>query len=110
MDSAWDQDMPIHVSPITAWEIAMLMAKRRLRSTLPAERWFARLMATPGFRSVDLSADILMASWSLPGKLNSDPADRIIAATARANGLTVMTRDRQLLAYAREGYLRAVAC
>jgi PIN domain nuclease of toxin-antitoxin system len=46
----------------------------------------------------------------LPGAPPRDPADRIIAATAREHGYTVMTRDATLLAYAREGYLSAVEC
>jgi len=52
----------------------------------------------------------LMESSLLPGTLHSDPADRIIAATAREYGFTVMTRDRGLLAYANEGHMSAVEC
>ncbi len=110
MDHAWDENIPIYVSPITAWEIGMLAARQRLRSVLPADRWFRKLMETPGFRSADLSPEILIASWMLPGTLNRDPADRIIAATAREHGFRVMTRDRLLLNYAQSGYLSAVAC
>ena len=47
---------------------------------------------------------------SLPGRLHSDPADRIITATARLNGLNVVTRDRQILDYAAQGYLSALPC
>jgi len=57
-----------------------------------------------------LSAEILLDSSFLPGAPPRDPADRIIAATAREHGYTVMTRDATLLAYAREGYLSAVEC
>jgi PIN domain nuclease of toxin-antitoxin system len=46
----------------------------------------------------------------LPGALPADPADRIIAATAREYGFAVMTRDRALLAYADQGSLSAVTC
>jgi PIN domain nuclease of toxin-antitoxin system len=51
-----------------------------------------------------------MESSFLPGSIHNDPADRIIAATAREYGFTVMTRDRALLAYAAEGHLSALAC
>jgi PIN domain nuclease of toxin-antitoxin system len=110
MDHAFDAGIPTYVSPITAWEIAMLIAKRRFRSVLPANRWFHKLMQTPGFRVAEMSPDILMASWTLLETLSRDPADRIIAATAREYGFTVMTRDRALLTYAKEGHLSALAC
>jgi len=51
-----------------------------------------------------------MESSFLPGSLHRDPADRIIAATAREYGHTVITRDRALLDYARQGHLAAVEC
>jgi PIN domain nuclease of toxin-antitoxin system len=51
-----------------------------------------------------------MESSFLPGKFPKDPADRIIAATAREHGYTVVTRDRALLDYAEQGYLSAVEC
>jgi PIN domain nuclease of toxin-antitoxin system len=53
---------------------------------------------------------VLLDSSFLPGTFHGDPADRIIAATAREHGFTVMTRDRLLLAYAAEGHLAALAC
>jgi PIN domain nuclease of toxin-antitoxin system len=64
----------------------------------------------PGVAMAGLSAEILMESSFLPGALPRDPAGRIVAATAREHGHTVMTRDAALLAYAREGYLSAVGC
>ena len=51
-----------------------------------------------------------MASAFLPGSPPSDPADRIIAATARAENLVLITRDRKLLSYSAEGHLRGLAC
>ncbi len=57
-----------------------------------------------------MSPDILIASSCLPGAAPADPADRIIAATARELGCLVVTRDRKLLAYAESGNCRALAC
>jgi PIN domain nuclease of toxin-antitoxin system len=53
---------------------------------------------------------VLIASSFLPGDMPADPADRIIAATAREYELRLVTRDRLLLAYAESGYCRALAC
>lgn len=101
---------PLHVSPITAWEVGMMAGKGRFRSSSTPQRWFGSLCTLPGIHLCQLTAEILMASWSLPGVLNRDPADRILAATAREYGYTIMTRDRALLAYGEEGHIRAVAC
>src|SRR5579863_2131303 len=100
----------VFVSPISAWEIGLLAARGRISLQMPAQMWFARLLEAPGVRLADMSSDILIASSFLPGPLPKDPADRIIAATARECGYRVMTRDRRLLAYAESGNCRAIAC
>jgi PIN domain nuclease of toxin-antitoxin system len=110
IDHAFDTGVPIYVSPITAWEIGMLVSRRRFKLTLPPHRWFERLLRIEGFRLTDMSPGILVASSFLPGTFHRDPADRILAATAREYGYTLMTRDRTLLAYADEGHLHAIAC
>ena len=99
-----------YVSPITAWEIGMLTAKGRLQLLIRPERWFANLFEVPGVRLADLSADLLIASSYLPGKPPNDPTDRIIAATARELGATLITRDRALLAYGAQGHMSVVEC
>jgi PIN domain nuclease of toxin-antitoxin system len=58
----------------------------------------------------EMSPDVLIESALLPNYPDKDPYDRIIAATAREYGYTVLTRDRTLLDYAQEGYLSALAC
>jgi PIN domain nuclease of toxin-antitoxin system len=102
--------MPTYVSPITAWEVGMLARKGRFRSAYTPQRWFEQLMRAPDTTLAELSAKILMESSFLPGNLHFDPADRIIAATAREFGFTVMTRDSALLGYASQGYLSAMEC
>jgi PIN domain nuclease of toxin-antitoxin system len=74
------------------------------------ERWLEALRNAPGIRFCDLPPEILMASSFLPGFPYKDPADRIVAATAREFGYTVMTRDKALLDYGSEGHLSVLAC
>lgn len=100
----------VFVSPISAWEIATLSAKGRLTLTMPIENWFDRLLGMPGTILAGLTPKILISSVFLPGEPPSDPADRIIAASARELGLSVVTRDRQLLRYAEAGHVKAVPC
>lgn len=100
----------VFMSPITAWEIGLLFARGRLRAALTPLEYVRRLVSVPGVRLTQLSPEVLMASSFLPGSSPPDPADRIIAATAREYGLTLMTRDATLLAYAEKGHLKALAC
>lgn len=100
----------IFVSPITAWEIGLLVSRGRLRSPMTPQRWFDRVLGTSGVRLADMSPDVLIASSFLPGLPPRDPADRILAATAREFGYRLMTRDAPLLTYARQGHLQALAC
>jgi PIN domain nuclease of toxin-antitoxin system len=100
----------IHVSLITAWEVATLVAKGRYRLMVTPKIWFARLLALPGIRGLPLTAEILIDSATLPGRPPKDPADRIIAASARHYGHVVVTRDSELLPYGRQGFLRTLVC
>ena len=110
IDEAYDRGEKVLVSPITAWEAGMLASKSRFRSHYAPQRWWSLLTGLPQIALAELSANILLESSFLPGKIHRDPADRIIAATAREYGLTVMTRDAALLDYGRQGHLSVLAC
>jgi PIN domain nuclease of toxin-antitoxin system len=110
MNRSVDAGVPLLVSPITGWEVGLLAGKGRFRSSMSSQRWLEKLRAMPGIRFCELSAEILMASSFLPKFPYKDPADRIIAATAREHGYTVMTRDKALLDYGREGHLSVLEC
>ena len=100
----------IYVSPITAWEIGLLISGGRMSSPMSPQRWFQRLMQAPGLRLADMPPEILIGSSFLPGKPPRDPADRILLATARDLGATLMTRDRAILAYGESGQVNTLAC
>jgi len=110
MDSAADRGIALRISPITAWEVGMLQGKGRFRSSLTPHRWFEMLRTRPGLALCELTPEILLGSSFLPGTFHRDPADRIIAATAREFGYTVITRNRALLNYAAQGHLAVIEC
>ena len=93
------------VSVISAWEVAMLEAKGRLRFGMEAGEWVRRALAAPGVRMAELTAEVAVDSASLPGEIHGDPADRMLVATARRQGATLVTRDARILDYASAGYL-----
>ena len=99
-----------YISPITAWEIGSLTSRGRFQLLIRPERWFANLFEVPGVKLADMSPDLLIASSYLPGTPPRDPFDRIIAATARELGATLITRDRALLEYGEQGHVAVVEC
>lgn len=100
---------PAFISPITAWEVGMLVARGRVALTVRPRDWFETFLDA-GLRLAPLDTDLLIDSSFLPAATLRDPADRILAATARAYGFRLMTRDQPLLDYAAQGHLQAIAC
>jgi len=107
---ALEAGIPIAVSPITAWEVGLLVSKKRLKLAIEPLEWFARMMEEPGMQLAEMPPRVLIESSRLPGDPPNDPADRIIAATAREYSMAVVTRDRALTAYAKGGHIDLIAC
>jgi PIN domain nuclease of toxin-antitoxin system len=83
------------VSAISFWEIALLIAKGRLRSLDdPSET--RRLMMRAGIHEIALTGEIAILAVQLDLG-HGDPADRFIAATALAHEATLMTAHATLL-------------
>jgi PIN domain nuclease of toxin-antitoxin system len=110
IDRAITTSEPVYISPITGWELGLLVSRGRMNLLMSPQRWFERLLQAPGLQLAKMSPDILISSSFLPGVPPRDPADRILAATAREFGYRLITRDRPLLEYAREGHIQAFAC
>ena len=110
LDHSFAEGVSVFVSPITAWEIGLLAARGRIGFPVAPQLWFRRLMNVPGMQLAEMPPDLLIASSLLPGDAPRDPADRIIAATAREYGYVLVTRDRPLLHYAEQGHVQAVGC
>lgn len=93
------------LAAISLWECAMLVAKGRLKLNRDLEGWMAEAVMMPGLSLVPLDAAIAVESCFLPGSFHGDPADRQIVATARRRNACLVTLDREILAYAGEGWL-----
>jgi PIN domain nuclease of toxin-antitoxin system len=100
----------VYVSPISAWEIGMLLEKQRLSISETPEKWLERLLKKPNVKLADMPVRLMLSCGTLPGPLHGDPADRIIIATAREYGLRIVTRDEKILNYAEKGHVMALAC
>lgn len=96
------------VSPISVWEVGMLEAKGRIRFSIEAGEWVRRALAAPGVHLSPLTPEVALDSTRLPGPVHGDPADRILIATARRVGATLVTRDTKILDYGRQGLLNVI--
>jgi PIN domain nuclease of toxin-antitoxin system len=100
----------IGISPISIWEIGLLVSRGRLALSASPRAWVSTVLAQPGVTLAEMPPDTLLDSSFLPGEPPRDPADRIILATARAEGMRIVTRDRAMLSYAQAGHAEAIAC
>jgi PIN domain nuclease of toxin-antitoxin system len=83
------------VSPISFWEIALLITKQRLRWAESAGE-MRRLILGAGAIELPLTGEVAILAGELDG-LHNDPADRFIAATAISHEATLVTADERLL-------------
>lgn len=95
------------VSAITPWEIGLLASKQRINLHRDVMDWVRETLAKPGVHLIPLEPEIAVESTRLPFTMHSDPADRILVATARHIGATLVTADEMLLELARRKHFRA---
>lgn len=89
-------DEPLWVADITLWEIAVLCERGRIRLDVPLRELLERATAAPLVRVAPITPAIVAEMTSLPATADWDPADRIIVATARALGATLVTADARV--------------
>ena len=93
-----DSEPLVSVSAISAFEIAVKNTKRKLELPLLVEEWWKKTVAHHNLDIIQITDDILLRAVSLP-QIHSDPADRIIIATAVMNDLPVVTSDSRFKRY-----------
>ena len=82
------------ISAISLWELSWLLATARIQSYGPVEASL-RLMLE-GVTVRPITPEIAALATQFPADYSRDPADRLIGATARAEGLTLVTRDEKM--------------
>lgn len=83
------------LSPVSTWEIVLLLDSGHIRIRRTFEEWLAGMTASFGLHEAPLTHEVVFASREvrLP---HNDPADRLIAATAGHYGLQLVTADERL--------------
>ncbi len=99
------------ISPISAWEIALLVKKGRLALALSTDNFVRALFGSPGVVTAALTPHAAAAAAALPGAFHADPADRMLVATAETYAAALLTRDERILAYAKSTkFIATIAC
>lgn len=98
---------PIYLSDISLWEIAMLVGLGRVRLDRPLREWLELASAPPLVQVERITPAIAAATAELPESFHRDPADRVIVATAKLLGATLVTADKLI---AKSGLVGCVGC
>ena len=94
----------VFLSQISFWELAMKEAKGKLMFNRPLDIWLKE--NSSGIGLLDIPVEVAIDATRLPGEFHKDPAGRIIVATARHHGLTLVTGDGLILAYGEKGHVQ----
>lgn len=99
----------IYVSVISVWEIGMLEAKKRIILPVNCYQWINQALKAPGISLMNLTPEIALDSTRLPNDFHGDPADRMIVATAKSLGTTLVTQDRHIIQYLKKENIPALS-
>jgi PIN domain nuclease of toxin-antitoxin system len=89
-------DGGLAISAISLWELAMLLARGRVQGYGTVEA-SVRLL-TEDIVIKPITSEIASIAAQFPPEFPQGPADRLIGATAKAEGLPLVTRDEKLRA------------
>lgn len=93
---AIDEADALGVCAISCWEVAMLVARRRLELDRDVLVWIRQALAVPRVLLLPLTPEVCAASALLDQKSPADPADRMIAASALEHHASIATKDSRL--------------
>ena len=84
------------VAAISLWEAASLFARRRIESYTTVEASVRQVLETVGVVVKPLTVEVAVLATQFAEDYPRDPADRIIGATARAEGMALVTHDQRI--------------
>ena len=97
---AAEADNELMISDISIWEIAMLVARKRLEIEETVSSFINLYLQSRTITVQPISSEIAELSVSFGREINNDPADRIIAATTILTGAKLVTADDNLITLA----------
>jgi len=103
----WQQKGILYISIISVWEIARLVADGQIDLGTSVDRFVEDAIRDGGLILLPITPQIVIESTRLPGTIHRDPMDRALVATTREQGLTLITRDRDIIKYALQNHVNA---
>lgn len=91
------RDRSCAIASISLWEMALLFQRNRLRGAGSVANSIQSILDDTGVKILEVTPEIADLSTSFPETYPRDPGDRLIGATARAYGLTLVTQDERIL-------------
>ena len=91
---------PFALSAISIFEVTLKVRKGKIDLRLPTDQWLDLALGRSLVTVIPIDTEIARAANTLPEPFHDDPADRLIAATARLRNLTLITSDEKILDYA----------
>jgi PIN domain nuclease of toxin-antitoxin system len=79
---------------MTVWELAVLFARGKVRALGSVEASIRLVLED--VTVLPITPEIASLATQFPDDYPGDPSDRIIGATARAGGMTLVTRDERI--------------
>ena len=82
------------ISAITLWEAAWLVTHKRVDFNGTTEAFLDRISSRSAV--FPITQEIAILANQLPTGYSNDPSDRLIGATAMAEGIALVTKDRAI--------------
>ncbi len=82
------------ISAISLWELSWLLSRGRIQAGGTIEATVLKIIE--GVSILPITPEIAALAAQFPDDYPSDPSDRLIGATARAEGMTLITRDERI--------------
>ena len=89
----------ILVSAVSTLEIARMVAVGRVVLAKELRQWIREGLRSLEAGSLAVDHDVATESYRMPEPFHRDPADRMLVASARLHGCTMISADRLILDY-----------
>jgi PIN domain nuclease of toxin-antitoxin system len=96
IDNCWQTGGTIFLSPVTTWEISLLVDTGRIELDVPVDAWVQRFLDRPGIEGAPLTHRAAARSYQLHHLEHRDPADRLLIATAIELECPLVTYDERI--------------
>lgn len=94
-----EPDERLYLSTVSTLELARLQARGHVELSEDLNDFVDASLDLLGASTIEMSHEIAIGAYALPGSFHRDPADRILVSTARIHGLTLLTADERILGY-----------